>query len=66
METGLLRLLSVLLILPASILQADVAPPVEIFALVGGAVIGLGLLVVVSVVVAVVVIRAIKKKNTGK
>jgi predicted membrane protein len=66
MEAGFLQLLSVLLSLPAHIVHADVAPPVSVFALLGGAVIGLGLLVVITVVVSIVVIRAIKKKNTPK
>ena len=64
MEAGFLQLLSVLLSLLVQIVHADVAPPIGVFALLGGAVIGLGLLVVIIVIISIVVIRAIKKRNT--
>jgi hypothetical protein len=66
MKTGFLQLLGGILLslLPEQVVHADVAPPLQIFALLGGAVIGLGLLVVIIVVVSIMVIRSIKKKHT--
>ena len=68
MTTGFLRVIGVvlLLLLPVQVVQADVAPPPAVFALLAGAVIGLGLLVTAIVVVSVVVIRRIKKKHAAK
>ncbi len=68
MIAGFLRLLGVtlLMLLPEQVVPADVVPLPDLSALLVEAVIGLGLFVITIVVVAVVVIKRIKKKHAVK
>lgn len=68
MKTAFLQALSVvpISILSEQVAPADVAPPGALVALSLGVLIGLGLLVAAIVFVSILVIRAIKKKQTSK
>lgn len=64
MNIGFLQLVS---FMPQQIVPADVAPPPETIAAVSiGILVMLGLVVATIVIVSVLVIRAIRKKNTPK